>query len=51
MNREEARRLLDDAAVVPLVEGSLADVKRLAAACLEAGIPVDFGRHPGGGSG
>jgi Cys-tRNA synthase (O-phospho-L-seryl-tRNA:Cys-tRNA synthase) len=30
----------DDEALVPAVQGSLADIKRMSALCQEAGIPV-----------
>jgi hypothetical protein len=47
MTPQEAERALEDTEVVELVEGTLARVKELAQAALEADIPVLLGRPPG----
>jgi len=44
MNRDEARHILGGTELLPFMEGPIADVKQLASECLDAGIPVDFGR-------
>ncbi|CAN5920528.1 hypothetical protein BH11MYX3_BH11MYX3_21020 [soil metagenome] len=46
-----AEDLLDGAAVVPAMSGSIADMKKLRDRCLEAGIAVLVGCPPGGGKG
>ena len=44
-----ADALLGDTPLVSVMSGSIIDMKRLVAQCLEAGIPVRMG-CPGGGS-
>ncbi len=46
-----AEDLLDGAAVVPAMSGSIADMKNLRDRCLDAGIPVLVGCPPGAGKG
>lgn len=46
-----AEDLLDGAAVIPALSGSIADMKRLRDRCLDAGIAVMVGCPPGGGKG
>jgi hypothetical protein len=47
----KAEELLDQAAVVPAMSGSIADMKKLRDRCLDAGIPVLVGCPPGAGKG
>ena len=37
--------------MVPVMSGSIVDMKRLRARCLEAGIEAEVGCPPGGGKG
>ena len=47
----EAEELLAGVPVVPVLAGTIADIKRVRAQCLEAGIPVLMGCPPGAGKG
>jgi hypothetical protein len=48
---EEAESMLDGLPLVPVMVGSLADMKALRRRCLDAGIPVMVGCPPGAGKG
>ncbi|HVK77691.1 MAG TPA: hypothetical protein VM734_30510 [Kofleriaceae bacterium] len=48
---DQAEEMLDGLPLVPALAGSLDDIKRLRARCLEAGIPVLMGCPPGAGKG
>jgi len=48
---DQAEEMLDGLPLVPARAGSLDDIKRLRARCLEAGIPVLMGCPPGAGKG
>ena len=45
----EAEEMLDGLPVVPALSGSIDEIKRVRARCLEAGIPVLMGCPPGAG--
>lgn len=47
MNDREAAEILGDAELVPVLEGTLADIKRIRAECLDAGVPVAVASPPG----
>jgi len=47
----EAEALLDGAAVIPAMSGSIPDMKKLRDACLISGIPAIVGCPPGAGGG
>jgi hypothetical protein len=47
----EAETLLDGLPLVPVMSGSIADMKRLRERCLDAGIPALVGCPPGAGKG
>lgn len=47
MTEREAAKILADEELVPVVQGSLADIKRLKAACLDADIAVAVIAPPG----
>ena len=47
MTEREAAKLLADQELVPALQGSLAEIKRLKAACLEADIAVAVISPPG----
>lgn len=48
---EEAEALLAGLPLVPVIAGSIADMKNLRDRCLAAGIPVLVGCPPGAGKG
>jgi hypothetical protein len=48
---EEAEEDLAGIPVVPVMAGSIAEIKALRARCLAAGIPVLMGCPPGSGKG
>lgn len=48
---DEAEQLLAGLPLVPVMAGSIADMKTLRDRCLEAGIPVLVGCPPGAGKG
>jgi hypothetical protein len=48
---EEAEELLAGLPLVPVIAGSIADMKNLRDRCLAAGIPVVVGCPPGAGKG
>jgi hypothetical protein len=47
----DAEEFLDGLPVVPVLSGSIDEMKRVRARCLEAGIPVLMGCPPGAGKG
>jgi hypothetical protein len=49
MNERQARELLDEAELIPAIQGPLRDVKRMRDQCLAADIPVDVLAPPGKG--
>jgi len=48
---EEAEADLDGISLVPVMAGSIPEIKVLRARCLAAGIPVVMGCPPGSGKG
>lgn len=48
---DEAEELLANVPLVPVMAGSIADMKKLRDRCLAAGIPVLVGCPPGAGKG
>ena len=49
MNEDDAAEVLADEELVPAIQGSLADVKRMRDQCLDEGIPVAVMAPPGKG--
>ena len=49
MTESEADDILADAELVPALEGSLRDIKRMRGQCLDADIPVGLMAPPGKG--
>lgn len=47
MNEREAMASLEDAELIPLVQGSLAEIKRIRSQCLDRDIPVAVAAPPG----
>jgi hypothetical protein len=47
----EAEEMLDGLPVVPVISGSIDEMKRVREQCLAAGIPVLMGCPPGAGKG
>ncbi len=47
----DAEEALDGLPLVPVLSGSIEEMKRLRGRCLEAGIPVLMGCPPGAGKG
>ena len=47
----DAEEALDGLPLVPVMAGSIADMKRLRDRCLAAGVPVLVGCPPGSGKG
>ena len=47
----DAEEMLDGLPLVPVMSGSIADMKRMRDRCLAAGIPVLVGCPPGSGKG
>jgi len=51
LDAAQAERLLDRVPLVPVMSGSIAEMKHLRDRCLAAGIPVLVGCPPGAGKG
>jgi hypothetical protein len=51
LTTDDAEDLLANAALVPAMSGSIAEMKNLRDRCLQAGIPVLVGCPPGAGKG
>jgi hypothetical protein len=51
LTTDDAEELLSNAALVPAMSGSIAEMKSLRDRCLAAGIPVLVGCPPGAGKG
>jgi hypothetical protein len=51
MTAIEAEELLDGLPLVPVIAGSIAEMKALRDRCLAEGIPAVVGCPPGGGKG
>ena len=49
MEPDQAAKVLADAELIPAIQGSLSDVKRMRDQCLAAGIPVAVMAPPGKG--
>lgn len=51
MTERDAEKLLADADLIPVLQGTIRYIKELASSCLDEDIPVVCGMPPGAGKG